>query len=360
MKLNVLKILECIIQIIDMIIHIIFLTIYFRSLEIIKILGTKKNYVAKSIIDNLIGNDIRLQILFTNLKNLFSIISGIVNRETELTESNKTEIHDNIKLTYSKILNFYNDISGNLMGINPKTFLDDTIKEVDLFFEYGIKNIKNIQKIDEETFKVYKNFMNSYLDFNNIRMILKDYYPQYYDNSFNTFNGLFTFLRYFDLMLMDILCITRSIKVFSVKKQAFNLDPKSYCYHQYGLKGRNLLYYSGWAHSNLYYLFWTYYFKRIADLSVMKKLNSENVDYNGLFSYIFSSIPGTSVEKVLNYRDKNTLDRLLCQCYIFQVTNGWCIVNPDYDSLVRKMQLKILIILLVLFLINVYKIKIIF
>ena len=299
------------------------------------------NNIAVRIIFRLRGNKRHINTLFSYFQNLFIIISGVINRKTELTDINKRKIRDDIKRVYLKILKFYNRITGNMMGPNPETFLPDVINEQNVLFNYAIKNIKNIQKIDEVTYQVYKKFMNSYLNINNIITLMELHFPEYYRRLYNTNNGIFDFLKVLDLMLMDILCITRSIKVFSVTKQATNLDPSSYCYHQYGLKGRNLLYYCGYAHSTMYHLFWTFYFNRTSDLSVIKSLNLQHVDYNALFSHIYSSIPTDEPVKVTNYRKSNVIDRLVLQYFIYQFSNAISItVNTNYDDKIRKLKIE--------------------
>lgn len=78
-----------------------------------------RNNIAVRIIFRLRGNKRHINTLFSYFQNLFIIISGVINRKTELTDVNKRKIRDDIKRVYLKILKFYNRITGNMMGPNP-------------------------------------------------------------------------------------------------------------------------------------------------------------------------------------------------------------------------------------------------
>lgn len=251
-------------------------------------------------------------------------------------------IYYDILLTYYRLGN----TPGHLgyIDTNTRTGLTQDVRdniqhELIVLTRYMTKNYKNLKKIDTSTQDLYINFFSIHLNINNKILNLRRNYRFVLNNAI-----IISILRTLDVSLVDIYTITRSLKIFALNSQSRNLNPNSLCFNEFGFNNRNLMYYHGYAHTYIYYIFWQYFYNRPSDYSL-----SLSIDYNGEInfrdSYKFLSTKiirrrqnGTRyIYTITDFRDQhNLLDQLTNFLYIelYNPMQQW--YRNLYESEYRK------------------------
>lgn len=145
-------------------------------------------------------------------------------------------------------------------------------------------------------------------------------------NSFTliiNYNIIFELLRYMTTTIVDIYTISRSLKIFSLTYQSNNLNVNSLCYNEFGPTNRNIIYYHGYLHTRMYYIFWRYFFNRHSDFSI-KRNNNPTYDFNFIFNnkLISQNIRGGINYTLESINDFNTeLNFIVVHHYLLDIFN---------------------------------------
>uniref|UniRef100_A0A6C0H183 Uncharacterized protein n=1 Tax=viral metagenome TaxID=1070528 RepID=A0A6C0H183_9ZZZZ len=330
---------------------------------------TSVNTAINMKINFLIQNDDWYDGLLLEFKKLFYLISGINPGFDDIgydikyfinQDDNFIQIDQKFNLIYIGILkNYYrlhtapNQLIGpaytgtapfnNIIGLNPDNItLAQPITPNQYSFRPGLereisnlknlmhKNLKNFKKYDVETQDKCIFFFRSYLDF-----------PLIFQNmtSLNNTNiygleGKKNFLRHLEITYIDIYTILRSLKIFSLSNQDNNLRQNSLCYNEFNYNSRNILYYHGTFHSQTYYLFWTYFFERMNDYSLIN--NSQYSKFRTYFSNLIEQItPNNYKIKKENINDTN-FNNYICQHYILRIPDFE--YNPELTTTLQNLK----------------------
>jgi len=208
---------------------------------------------------------------------------------------------------------------------------DDAIQaELDTHIRFMRKNIKNLKKYDTITRNKYITFLSSYLNIHlHINNIKRDFPRQRFNNV-----ELYHTMQFLTTTMVDIYAISRSLKVFSLKDQSNNLKNDSLCYNQFGINNRNLIFYHGYAHTAMYYMFWRFFFNRPSDVSIKRQKNNKEVtyDYNFIFNRPFIYNAGTDTYKLDDPVDYMTeLNKIITHRYIHYLYNLDYRIDGDYN-----------------------------
>jgi hypothetical protein len=217
----------------------------------------------------------------------------------------------------------------NLLGLNPDNitlaprigltpnqlaFRDDLDIEMGNLKRLMRKNLKNFKKYDVETRNKCTLFFESYLNF---PIIFQNMITLNDHNLFNS-TGRIEFLRYLEVTYIDIYTILRSLKIFSLSDQDNNLRQNSLCYNEFNYNSRNILYYHGAAHTQTYYLFWSYFFGRMNDYSLVNNF----MFYNKYRAYFSNLIVRTNIAanpyRIEKANFNNNLNNYIDQHYILR------------------------------------------
>jgi hypothetical protein len=198
--------------------------------------------------------------------------------------------------------------------------------------------LKNLWKCDTITHKKYVRFVKQLFNLDAIYLSIIQNYAD-----IGTFFGevdiikiminpkiLINILTYVETLLMDMFAITRNLKTFSINNQSKNLQEESLCFNNNGIRNRNIVAYTGSAHTVTYMFFYTYYFKSLPHYSI----SSPGSHLNGFF---YNYYDGT---RLLNeIPDKNNInyycDKLWLQStlQIYESYMGQNVLNIKYDQL---------------------------
>jgi hypothetical protein len=206
-------------------------------------------------------------------------------------------------------------ISPTAGNVADRILYQNICSELDNLIILMRKNMSNLRKYDDINLNKYILFFKEYLDFSSIFQRLFISYSQFRATMVSNINILL-FLTILDITIIDIYTISRSLKTFSLKSQDKNLSKRSLCYNEIGLSKRNILYYHGHWHTNIYYLFWKYYFKRDSDYS-LKITNSHSIlsDYNYLYNYLLTET-APNVYRMFETEFNSNLNNYIAQKYI--------------------------------------------
>lgn len=286
----------------------------------------------KDICRRLVNNEVHLNSLLRRLTKFMYLLSGLYpepdadrNYDYLIKNINETESEFMLRSIYYDILfnsyrmgpggyNFIN--SDRTPTIGNEEFADIIRVELETYTRFMKKNISNLRKFDTITLKKYIDFfvsyLNVYLHINNI----KTNYPRLQFNNVR----LYSLLQILTTTLVDIYSISRSLKIYSLKDQSRNLMNDSLCYNQFGINNRNLIFYHGYAHTAMYYIFWRHFFNRTSDLSIKREsMNREfTYDYNFIFNRPFTYSNNTyNLSDPVDYMID--LDKIITHKYIYDL-----------------------------------------
>jgi len=200
--------------------------------------------------------------------------------------------------------------------------------ELTTYIRYMNKNISNLRKYDTITLQKYIDFFVSYLNLHLIVNNIKTNYPLLrFGNA-----QLFELLEIMVVAIVDIYSISRALKIYSLKDQSRNLTNDSLCYNQFGINNRNIIFYHGYAHTAMYYIFWRHFFNRTSDLSIKRgSANREfTYDYNFIFNRPFTYNNNTyNLSEPVDYM--TDLDKIITHKYIYDLYHIWRKFGENYS-----------------------------
>jgi hypothetical protein len=233
-----------------------------------------------------------------DIREFFFNLAGIYHDKIDINQAN------DLYILYEKIFEHYGK------DLNRLKIEGDITRDFNRYLWIMKKNVKNIKKYDSINKEKYIYFFKKYLDYPAIFAGLKKNIPNFFYNFDKP--KLFYFLTKLDITLIDIYTISRSLKIFSMKDQSINLNKESLCFNNQDLFKRNILYYHGYSHTNMYYLFWKYYFGRDSDYGLT--IDSEIIHFHFIYNNIIKYEAGEY--KIVKTDFKENLDDFILQPYI--------------------------------------------
>ena len=306
-----------------------------------------KDRALSGLILNRLIQPANLQPYLRRIRDFMYLLAGI---NPDATIGNNKYFIDNNDMPRMETLfdDIYYDILINHYALGPHGIrqyinLDRTITRrnndvgIEINFErqtlkrYMTKNVHNIKKFDTETLDKYLTFFIAYLNYDTIITNINNLHPELIiDNVI-----LLRLLEYITTSIVDIYTISRSLKIFGLQNQSNNLKVNSLCFNEFGPSNRNLVYYHGYLHTAMHYIFWRHFFNRISDYSIKTRnypggftYHDFNFYYNNRF---FSPIGGRVQHEIDINTDFNILAMTIKHHYLHAVFN--IRANPNIEIL---------------------------
>ena len=286
----------------------------------------------KDICKRLINNEVQLNSFLQRITKFMYLLSGLYpepdvdrNYDYLIKNQHETESESMLRSLYYDILfnsywmgpDGYNFINGDMTPtVGNEDFADIIRVELETYVRFMRKNLSNLRKYDTVTLKKYIDFFVSYL---NVHLHINNIKTNYPRLQFNNVR-LYSLLQVLTTTLVDIYSISRALKIFSLKDQSRNLMNDSLCYNQFGINNRNLIFYHGYAHTAMYYIFWRHFFNRTSDLSIKREITNKEFtyDYNFIFNRPFTYNNNTyNLSEPVDYMTE--LDKIITHKYIYDL-----------------------------------------